>query len=466
MDQAIQIALDNSPRALMAQLSFMSSYWTYRSYKADLLPSLNASSSIGNYNRSLVSVTDSSTGEISYVANNTLSNTLSLSVNQKIVATGGTVSLSSNLTRLDQFRFDRVTYSGSPVSIIYNQPIRGYNSMKWQKELAPRRYEIAKCTYLSAMETIKSTTITHFFNVLTAQNNHKKALTNYQDTKYLYEIAVKRFDLGTITKTDLMQLELAMLNANQSINTTRVAEEIAIFNFKSYLGISAANISEMDLIPPSIVPNVVLEYEKVLDYAYKNSSHRLDQELDLVVAQQGVAQAKANRGVQIDFKANLGYTQSGSTIAESYAAMRDKEVVGLTLSVPIYDWGTSRGDVKMAQAEEQLALTEIEQAEREFEQNIRIKVLQFNNQEAQCNISLKASDISAERYEISKKRFENGTITVLSLNSALEDKDDSQINYINQLRSFWSAYYELQQISLYDFINDRDISADFDALVE
>ena len=35
---AIKIAQDNSYDAMMAKYSFMESYWTYRSFKAELLP--------------------------------------------------------------------------------------------------------------------------------------------------------------------------------------------------------------------------------------------------------------------------------------------------------------------------------------------------------------------------------------------------------------------------------------------
>ena len=83
----------------MVQLSFMSQYWSFRSYKAQLLPSLNLSGNLGNYNRSLVDVRDPETGRISYVANNTLSNDLSVYINQKIALTGGNVSLNTSLAR-------------------------------------------------------------------------------------------------------------------------------------------------------------------------------------------------------------------------------------------------------------------------------------------------------------------------------------------------------------------------------
>ena len=85
--------------------------------------------------------------------------------------------------------------------------------------------------------------------------------------------------------------------------------------------------------------------------------------------------------------------------------MKDREVVGLSLSMPIYDWGMSRGRVKMAEAEARLARTELEQEETKFLQDIRIKVMQFNNQARQCNISAKALQVAEERYDITKKRF-------------------------------------------------------------
>lgn len=89
LEEAIGIAYTRSPQAQMVQLTFMSQYWSFRSYKAQLLPSLNLSGNLGNYNRSLVEVRDPETGRISYVANNTLNNTLSLHINQNIAPTGG-----------------------------------------------------------------------------------------------------------------------------------------------------------------------------------------------------------------------------------------------------------------------------------------------------------------------------------------------------------------------------------------
>ena len=121
LGNAIQIAQENSLDAKSAHFSFLASYWTYRSFKAELLPSVNFSGGLMNYNRSLVEARNYDDGRLSYVSNNTLSNSLTLSVDQQIAATGGTVSLMSYLHRLDQFTYKETTYNSQPLRISYTQ---------------------------------------------------------------------------------------------------------------------------------------------------------------------------------------------------------------------------------------------------------------------------------------------------------------------------------------------------------
>lgn len=464
LEEAVKIAYTHSPQAQMIQLTFMSQYWSFRSYKAQLLPSLNLSGGLGNYNRSLVEVRDPETGRISYVANNTLNNSLSLRINQNIALTGGSVSLYTSLDRLDQFSYNMKTYNSTPVSISYTQPLRSFNALKWQKKTEPLRYEKAKKQYLESMENIVVQTTSLFFSVLSSQTSYKKSVENLEDTRNMYEIAKKRNALGTLNKSELLQLELALMNAELAVSNSKVNLEIALFNFKSYLGISEREVVELQ--PPQTVPDVTMEYDFVLDKALQNSSHLITLKLDKLTALQSVAQAKSERGIQVELNANLGLSQTGDALAGAYTNVKDREVVGLSVSMPIYDWGMSKGRVKMAEAEARRVQTEQEQEVVKFEQDIRIKVVQFNNQAIQCRISAKALAVAEMRYEVTKKRFQNGGISVTDLNTAQRELDDANNQYIAQLQTFWLAYFELRKLSLYDFISGKDIRVEFDKIVE
>ena len=52
----IYTAHEQSPSALVAKHNFLGSYWEFRSYKAQLLPSLNLGATLGNFNRSLMAL--------------------------------------------------------------------------------------------------------------------------------------------------------------------------------------------------------------------------------------------------------------------------------------------------------------------------------------------------------------------------------------------------------------------------
>ena len=212
----------------------MASYWTYRSFKAQLLPSMNLSGSLMNYNRSFVEARNYEDGKIAYVENNSLSNSLSLSVDQNILATGGTISLQSYLYRLDQFNYNLKTYNSQPVRISYTQPLRAYNDLKWEKKTAPIEYTIAQKKYLESMEDITITATSLFFSVLSAQSNYQQSIKNYEDRQELYEIAKKRFELGTITKSDILQMELSLLNEQVAVNDNKIDLNDRLYSLFSF----------------------------------------------------------------------------------------------------------------------------------------------------------------------------------------------------------------------------------------
>ena len=64
LEEVISTAQDQSPRAMMAKHNFRASYWQYRSFQAKLLPSLNLTGTVGNFNRSLIPLQNAETGEI------------------------------------------------------------------------------------------------------------------------------------------------------------------------------------------------------------------------------------------------------------------------------------------------------------------------------------------------------------------------------------------------------------------
>ncbi len=457
---AIEIAQAQSYEAMVARMNLMSQYWSLRSYKAQLLPSVNLSGGLMEFDRSMVETRNYENGEIKYVENNTLSNSLMLSVNQNVAPLGGTLSLQSYLYRLDQFSYENKIYNSRPIRLSYSQPLFAYNKFKWLKKTEPLKYDIAKRKYLESMETVGSSVINLFFNVLSAQSEMRQAQSNLEDRKALYEMAKKRFELGTIKKGELLQLELSVLNAEVDLNKRRITAENELFALSSFLRLPTC--MEIELLPPPSMPDIVLNQPDVIQKAIDNSTHSLQLNLNTVQSEQQVAQAKAERGIKLELHGELGFNKSADSFKGAYTGLQDNEIVGLTLSLPIFDWGVGKGRVKMAQVDLEATKIRNEQLHDEYIQQILSDVQSFNIQGAQCRNALRAKDIANERYDITRRYFEAGTVNVTDLNTAWQEAESARSQYLQMLQSYWSVYYSIRKSTLYDWVNDVDLNEKFD----
>lgn len=465
LEEVTEMAKEQSQAAMLAKHSFLINYWQFRSFKANLLPSLNLNASLGQYNRSLMALQNSETGEFNYITNNNLTNSLSLSIDQNIAFTGGTISLITSLNRLDQFSpIDNVLFNSQPVKINYTQPIKAYNALKWDKIIEPKYYERAKRSYIESMEQINISATALFFNVLSARISLEMAQQNLESTELSLKIAQERYEIGTITKNDVLSLNHRFLNAQLDISDKQLAYEMGMLNLRTFLGFND-NV-DLSLIIPENIPDIQIDYQEVYNRSIENTAYMLGNEISLLNAQQEVARAKSTNGLQANFFAIFGLTQRGETFSGAYKSPMDQEILGLSLSLPILDWGMGKGKVKLAQSREEVVKTQVEQSVAEYRQNILIKVMQFNKLNRQCNISMQADSIAKLSYNIANERFRNGTITVLELNTAQNEMRSSASRYISDLGSYWQNYFTIRKLSLYDYIKGREVTANFDTLID
>ena len=142
----------------------------------------------------------------------------------------------------------------------------------------------------------------------------------------------------------------------------------------------------------------------------------------------------------------------------------DQEILGLILSLPIVDWGLGKGKVKVAKSQAKVIESQIEQAQNKLREDITLQVMRFNLQGGQCNVSRRADEVGQSRYATTKERFLNGTISVTELNNAQAEMDSAQLRYLQDLSNCWIYYYNIQKATLFNFITNEKVDANFDEL--
>jgi len=456
----IEIAREQSPDALMAKHRFRRSYWQYRSYKAAYLPLVSLNAVVPNFGREFrrIPVPD---GPDIFQYNSLANTSASLTVDQRIGFTGGSVFLQSSLQRLDNFYSDSTLTSWQSVPIIvgYRQPLIQYNEYRWDKKIEPLKYEKAKRTYMENMEQVAITATHHFFNLLDAQINKEIELKNLYNYDTLYRIAEGRFNLGVFAENDLLQLELNYLRAEASVEQADLNYENMMFQLKSYLRLK--NNSWIELIPPIDTRHFPVSTSVAIAEAKENTSLSLEFNQRLLEAESDVRRAKMDGRFDADLYLEYGLTQSAYSLQESYTNPQDQQRVSLGISVPIIDWGVARGNIRMAESTQELEETAVEQEIIDFEQNIYLSVMWFNMQESQIRIAAKADTVAQKRFDVTQKRYLIGKVNdVLVLNTAQIDNDQAKRSFYQALRNYWNNYFELRRITLFDFESEQKLIFD------
>ena len=92
-------------------------------------------------------------------------------------------------------------------------------------------------------------------------------------------------------------------------------------------------------------------------------------------------------------------------------------------------------------------------------------VTDFNMQLDIVKSASETRSAAQQAYEMNKQRFVIGKADVNSLGLALNRQDQANINYLNALRSYWKYYYNLRQLTLYDFENRKALLQNFDEIL-
>ena len=466
LQEVIRLAQENSLDALLAKHRFRSSYWSFRSYKANYLPSVSLQTDVVDLSRSIIKDVVLENGEwvTKYAPSNRLSSTVSLEASQNIPLTGGRVFVSSELGRIDLLNDNPASLMSTPVSIGLMQPLFGFNKFRWQKKIEPLKFEEAKKNFLSSMEDVNLKAVRYFYDLALAQMNVKTNRFNVANNDTLYQIAQGRYRLGMIDQGDLMQMELNLLTSTDNLNKSVLDLEVKKSNLRTFLGfVDKINI---ELVTTLDVPKLQVDVDRARQYARENNPQMLSMERSILEAEQNVAQQQANARFNANLVASYGLTQQASNLEAVYQNPKESQRLNVGVTIPILDWGMRKGQVRMAKSGLDVAKVNVEQQKIDFDQQVYLDIMQFNMQDEQLILAAKTDTISRTRYDITKQKFMLGSLDVLKLNDALAQKDRAITNYMSALRTYWNYYYNVRKTTLWDFEKNVPLEQRYDDLIK
>lgn len=457
LQEAIAEAQRQSPTAQIARLDYEEATWEYAAFRAQYMPAFSLTGSVPGLERSINEITQDD-GSVRYVPQSRLSSTARLQVQQVLPWTGGQVFVSSRLGRLDLYGDTEFSqWNAAPVVVGLDQPLFAFNPYKWQRRLEPVRLRLAQRRLDADMAMLAVDITNRFFDAYIAQMNVDIAQFNVAVNDTIYTLSQGRFEIGRIAENDLLQSELALLNAQSDLSEARITLDQARQDLKRAADLPSD--APVDLVPPTRLPVLDLDAQEAVARARRYRADFLQLDLQELEADRAIALARGQNGPSFSLNAQYGLNQQAERLDAVYQSPLNQQRLSVSFNLPLYRWGEGRANVEAAEAARRRTTYRTEQEREEMEQTVYFEALRLEQLHEQVGIAAKADTVASRRFEVARNRYTVGQIDITRLFDAQREKDAARRSYFQTLRQFWSSYYRLRQLTLYDFSADQPLTA-------
>ena len=452
LQKAIEIANDSSLTAFRYQNMYLAGYWEYRTYKANRLPSMSLNLMPAQYYRYITQRYDSNQDVDVYREQQMFSASGGLSIQQNFDLTGGTFYIDSELEYMRNFGYTKSTqFSSIPIRIGYQQSLLGFNPFRWERKIEPLKFEKAKKTFLYNRESISEEVVRYFFALASAQADLELAKEQVASCDTLYKIGLQRQKIAAISRADLLTLQLDKVNAQNTLENAQITMKRAMTALALYLNLDKNTQIKLELPGKPKVLNI--SAEEALSKAQENNPTYLEQRQSVLEAEREVNRSKMESRFNASVNASIGFNQVANELNNAYRKPLQQDLVSVSVSIPLVDWGVRKGRLNMAKNNLNVTRIAARQQEQSVEEEVMMTVNDFNIQQRLINSAEEALDLAILAYEQTRQRFIIGKADVNSLTLALNRQQEAQKNYLASLQNYWMNYYKIRKLTLHDFVS-------------
>ena len=237
----------------------------------------------------------------------------------------------------------------------------------------------------------------------------------------LFNLNKGRFEVGKIGENDLLQSELALLQARTQLDGAKLDFARANAALKRLLSLPPD--APIDITVPTDVPMTEVDTAVAVEQALRNQSRTTTTQLQAVQAKRRVTEAKLNNGFGATISATVGFNQRASVLDEAYRDLAQRQQYGVTVQMPIVQWGNRKGQVEAARADEDRANANARATRDAAAEEAHFAALQLEQSARNLALSAKADTVAVKRFEVAKNRYIVGKIGIDNMYLAQNERD-------------------------------------------
>jgi len=303
--------------------------------------------------------------------------------------------------------------------------------------------ESARSSRISLVNEVKKA----YYGLLLAKDSYRVLQVNYDNVVYTAENINNKYEQGLASDFDKLRADVQVKNQKPQLTAAENTVQLATMMLKVLIGV--------DVNEPLIFDGQLSDFEdEMLNYQIPEPQHvslanNSDlQQLDLSKnsLDMSVKLIKASACPTLVFSGNAQYMTMANDFKFSEYNWFPYSVVGLSLNVPITSWIGTSYKIK----ETRIAIANLEEQRQYVENNLRVSVnnnLSNIRNAMEDMTSNKETMMQAQRaYEIVQKQFEVGMATWLDLNSAELALTQSRLLYHQSIYNFLTSKTELEAL--------------------
>ncbi|MBQ3443753.1 MAG: TolC family protein [Selenomonadaceae bacterium] len=311
-----------------------------------------------------------------------------------------------------------------------SMPIYQGGRLKEGRRSARYALSSADLSLENTMQTVRLQSTVYYFDVLQYRNLievHEEEVLTLQE--HLRNV-MAQFRVGTVAKVDVLESQVELANAMQTLVNAQNAYDVAVANLNNYIGLPADTV---------IRPQEQLTYRKYDLKLSDCTAYALENRPDAAMADYAVKQAEsAKKSAKAGWRPSVSAGISKEIDTENMFGHKtnDQWSIGVSASWNIFDGGITRAQVNQADA----ALIRAQEVAAQTREQIQLEVqsafLDLHAAERNIGTTQAAVVLGEENYKIAQVRYAAGVGTNLEVMDASEKLMEARSNYFTSLYNY------------------------------
>lgn len=282
-----------------------------------------------------------------------------------------------------------------------------------------------------------------YYGLLLAEDSYKVILESFENAKFNHDVYLKKYQVGTASEYDVLRSSVTMKNIEPELSQAEIAIKQARLQLMILMGMEAS--------VPVKTTSKLSDYEETMYDNTLSLSRSIADNSDLRMLDLQTKSLKDALSIQkmawyptLALTANYNWTSSTNGTPFKHINWNPYSVVGLTLSIPIFQGGQRYTRIKQASIQVQEMKWQRENLERTLKMQVDVAIdnIQMNvKQIASTSESVKQAD---KAHQIMTKSFEIGAASYLDLRDSELALTRARLAYYQSIYNYLIANSNLE----------------------